>query len=154
MSAVRRNPDGPPRGHAETYYATRFLDVAVHVLAWTDRTGRGYELSLSPYNGGVVFVRGAVAIQAELRHGDWAAQGRLTRGCVVFDDAHLRAMGVSDLLVFEQMWPRLLARMARTRTRRNPEHGEDLDAATQAEIDEAFRTLPVRVYRGKRRGRR
>lgn len=149
----RRHNPGPPRGYGETYKATRVSGWDTYILAWTDREGRGYELALAPYTASVVFARGAVADGAPIRRGDVTVEGKLRRGEVVVAGDAPRALGAAGRLVFAQMWRRLLDRMAGPRARRNAaeHHGEELDGAMQDEIDEAFRTLPVRVYRGRRR---
>lgn len=136
---VRRNGAKPEESYSHMYAS----GVDTHVLQWIMPDGHDYEVTLSPMTGMVTFwASGRGVARGHLQRGTVTLGGRVT--------ATHRAM-------FERMWPRLLDHMIEAgggRTRRNPvpeNHGAELDEGTQAEIDEAFRTLPVTVYGAKRR---
>lgn len=151
---IGRRPRRNPAGYTETYYVDRLR--ARHALAWVDDGGRGYRLVLAAMSGLVEFEYGPLVDGAPRQRSDYYAEGLLRGGEVLFASSVLRKVGTSGRAVFQQMWRDLLVHMAGRRARKNPapdNHGDEVDAGTQAEIDEAFRTLPVITY-GRKRSRR
>jgi len=108
MKRRRRNPTERlvPADFIEDYTVTYVHQTRVHVLTWTEeRTPRWFEVSLAPFGR-----REHVGFTADA---GFIVTARLRRGRVEFSDAALRKVGVRGRVVFEQMWPRLLGRMAR-----------------------------------------
>lgn len=113
MKRFARKQNPAPAGYHPTYHVDRTASRDRHTLAWVDRDGRGYEISLDPYDGTLMFTRGVMTDDAQEHASDFVAVGRLQRGVVVMSDASWRKLGSSGRVVYEQMWPELLTRMAR-----------------------------------------